>query len=357
MAFVAVHGGAGSHNTSTDKGIKKALREACRVGLPQTHVSVLNIVEYAIIALEDDPCLNAGFGSNLTLDGTVECDASLMNGSNAFGAVAAVSAVKNPIRLARSILDHSQKSDPLGRIPPLLLVSDGARAFAIEHAIPTVSPESLVCDKAKNTWSRWKEKHNSGSISTTDIGEIHALQDTVGAVAVCGDAVAAGVSSGGLLLKFPGRVGEAGIFGAGCWAQRWERSSPSCFSRHTMACSVSGAGEYITRASLARSLGRAMARSFEDPHDVIRHVLEEEFWIPSKRLGDSHPNVGILLVTREEDLSRTVVRLWCAFTTPSMAIAFASTANPSPKAFVLRQNFASAAEDDNMPLFITAYSL
>ncbi|KAF9263319.1 N-terminal nucleophile aminohydrolase [Marasmius fiardii PR-910] len=380
MAFVAVHGGAGSHNISTDKKLKKALRIACQDALSRydshnPHLSVLNIVEHAIATLEDDQGFNAGFGSNLTLDGTVECDASLMDGNNAFGAVGAISGIKNPIRLAKAILEHSQKPDSLGRIPPLLLVSDGARSFATQHSIQAVPPESMIADRTKNSWARWKEKYDSG-LSDTDFNEIHVFQDTVGAVAVCGEAVAAGVSSGGLLLKFPGRVGEAGLFGAGCWAQRWESSSPSFCNRHVMACSVSGAGEYITRASLARSLGRALASTSQDddPHDIIHRVLKVEFWLPSRELGDVHPNVGILLLTREEVSSRTVVRLWCAFTTSSMTIAFASADNPTPKvsplpyviiilspsiqAFVLRQNFIKAtAENDDMPLFIAAYTL
>ncbi|KAL0578753.1 hypothetical protein V5O48_003251 [Marasmius crinis-equi] len=306
-----------------------------------------------------------------------------MDGDGAFGAVGAVSGIKNPICLSRAVLEHSQKPDPLGRIPPLVLVSEGARSFALRHSIPSVSPESLICARAKNSWVRWKEKYETG-VPITDTDEGFELQDTVGSVAMCGHSLAAGVSrlantfpssspfffgiqipsdSGGILLKFPGRMGEAGIFGAGCWAQR--------SAQRSVACSVSGAGEYITRASLARALGSAIVCSSEedDPHDIIHRLLRDEFWDPSRKLGEPHPNVGVLVLTKEEEAGRTIglnqapgfpgtVRLWCAFTTSSMALAFASTDNPKPKAFVLRQGaFTSDTDDCNPPIFITAYTL
>ncbi|KAK1233180.1 hypothetical protein PQX77_003716 [Marasmius sp. AFHP31] len=340
MAFVAVHGGAGNHNPANDQNVKKALRLACQNGLSQvdpkqseSRIAALDVVEHAIMTLEDDEAFNAGFGSNLTLDGTVECDAGIMDNSGAFGSVGAVSGVKNPIRLSRVILEHSQKSDALGRIPPLTLVSDGAKSFGLQHSIPTVPPESLVCTRARNTWTPWKERYESG-VSVTEVG-------------------AAGVSSGGILLKYPGRLGEASVFGAGCWAESSHERS--------VACSVSGAGEYITRTALARMVGGAIACSSEDddPHDIIYRLLKEEFWDRSRRLGEPHPNVGVLVLTKEQQTDRAIVRLWCAFTTSSMAIAFASTDKPKPKGFVLRQTALKPGETDSEkpPIFITAYTL
>ena len=206
-------------------------------------------------SLEDDPSFNAGLGSNLTLDGTVECDAAIMNSeSGAFGSVGAVSGmfhtcnksvsflrigVKNPIRLARAILDYSQIPDPLGRIPPLCvstsaytrlislfrtLVSAGAVKFASRHApqVDIVPTESLVSSEARKRWNYWKEQY--GKELGPDEHGCHDIQDTVGAVAwSSSENIAAGVSrliridlltkaqrvcSGGLLLKHPGRVGE-----------------------------------------------------------------------------------------------------------------------------------------------------
>ncbi|KAL0068822.1 hypothetical protein AAF712_004152 [Marasmius tenuissimus] len=337
MAFVAVHGGAGNHNPANDQNVKKALRLACENGLSQvdpkqsqSRTAALNIVEHAIMTLEDDEGFNAGFGSNLTLDGTVECDAGIMDDNGIFGSVGAVSGVKNPIRLSRIILEHSQKSDALGRIPPLTLVSEGAKSFGLRHSIPTVPPESLVCTKARNNWTRWKEKYESGE-SVTEVTEASELQDTVGSVAMCGISRAAGVSSGGILLKYPGRLGEASVFGAGCWAESSQERS--------VACSVSGAGEYITRTALARMVGGAIACSSEDddPHDIIYHLLKEEFWDRSRRLGEPHPNVGVLVLTKEQQISRAIGKA----------------------GFVLRQTAPKPGKTDSEkpPIFITAYTL
>ncbi|GAW04272.1 N-terminal nucleophile aminohydrolase [Lentinula edodes] len=120
--FIAVHGGAGSHSSSTERELKQALRLACKKALDSSSLtsrSPLDVAEVAITVLEDDPVLNAGYGSNLSLEGIVECDAAIMDGNYHFGSVGAISGVKNPIQVARALLQHSQISDPLGRVPPL----------------------------------------------------------------------------------------------------------------------------------------------------------------------------------------------------------------------------------------------
>jgi taspase, threonine aspartase, 1 len=94
------------------------LVRACRAALQSSPASPLDAVQNAISVLEDDPCLNAGLGANLSMSGTVECDASIMSGLR-FGASGAVAGVRHPIHLARSILEHSRVPDPLGRIRPL----------------------------------------------------------------------------------------------------------------------------------------------------------------------------------------------------------------------------------------------
>ncbi|KAG5648596.1 hypothetical protein DXG03_003207 [Asterophora parasitica] len=129
--YVVVHGGAGMHGHAREKEVKQALRLACKEALKGLHdpspdhgdsskCTPLNMVGNAIVVLEDDPHLNAGYGSNLSLIGTVECDAAIMDGASGyFGSVGAVSGIKNPIQLARVVLEYSRIPDPLGRIPPL----------------------------------------------------------------------------------------------------------------------------------------------------------------------------------------------------------------------------------------------
>ncbi|KAF8348325.1 asparaginase [Amanita rubescens] len=339
--YVAVHGGAGNHSRTTEKEIKQCLRQACMHAISSAqqteNPSSLSVVESAISILEDNPRFNAGYGSNLTLDGHVECDASIMDGRTSdFGSIGAVSGVKNPIRLARYVLEYSRIPDKLGRLAPMTVVSNGARDFVranfsrADFGVQTIHPDELVAPRARDDWMKWKERLATVSESThtgdhNQMAGLHDIQDTVGAVAwVEGDGAAAGVSSGGLLLKHSGRIGEAAVYGAGCWAQRG------------MACSVSGAGEHITRTALARSVGETFMMSEDaDSHDILHHTLVEKFWNPCKSRGELNPSAGVILLTKTG--SSNSVRLWCAFTTTSMAIAYASSADPIPKALILRR--------------------
>lgn len=351
--FVAVHGGAGNHHKTGDGAVKAALKLACRQSLRilETERSSVDAVEQAIVFLEHDECLNAGYGSNLTLDGAVECDASIMDGStSAFGAIGAASGIRNPIKAARAVLEHSSKPDPLGRIPPILLVSRGAVNFAKAHGLELVHPKALITPRASAEWDYWRsvlESATNGSSSgqtsssspvperfISEPADLHAMQDTVGAVAwdISGR-LSAGVSSGGLLLKPPGRIGEAAVYGAGCWAK-----TLSAGSVDSMACSVSGAGEDIIRGMLARSIGDAMDRS-DDPdiHEILQNSLTKALDVI--RQGDTGAlHAGVLLLVREKlEQDSFKCRLWCAFTTNSMAVAYASSLHPEPKARIVRR--------------------
>ncbi|KAJ7287827.1 asparaginase [Mycena rebaudengoi] len=357
--YIVVHGGAGLHGTSSEAEVKKALRLACNNALGSD--TALSMVETAIASLEDSPLLNAGYGSNLTLDGTVECDAALMDGRTGdFGSVGAISGVKNPIHLARRILEHSRVPDPLGRIPPLTLVSHGAHAFASSHAVELVPPESLVTPNAQKQWTTWKSRLASADPThPADTSGLHAFQDTVGAVAwnPAANEIASGVSSGGILLKYPGRIGEAAVFGAGCWAQ-----APDGPKRPGMACSISGAGEYIVKANLARSISDALNSAHPadvDAHGILQRVLVDAFWLPSRTTSNPDPSAGVVLLTTEDDDDgRPVGRLWCAFTTPSMAIAWATSDNARGKALILRRSKDMEARTNDRPrVFVTGFPL
>ncbi|KDR75208.1 hypothetical protein GALMADRAFT_98482 [Galerina marginata CBS 339.88] len=350
-AYIAVHGGAGVHGTDHEMEIKQALRRACVAGLSTianswpiasdvagglrtaTSSPSLGMVEQGISILEDEERLNAGRGSNLTMDGTVECDASIMRASGTlFGSVGAVSGVKNPIQLAKAVLDYSCIPNRFGRIPPLTVVSSGAHKFATGK-VETVTPDTLITASAHRLWTKWKARLESLDAASQLVEDtsLNNIQDTVGAVAFHPtDGFAAGVSSGGLLLKHPGRVGEAAVFGAGCWATqkqvsaRWEG----------MACSISGSGEYIIRENLARKLGEAFNSGGEeiDHHEILNQTLIE-FWSFCRERGEEEPAVGILLVVSDSEGS---VRLWCAFTTASMAVAYASSDGKKPMAVIFR---------------------
>ncbi|KAG6833523.1 hypothetical protein H0H87_005174 [Tephrocybe sp. NHM501043] len=312
--YIAVHGGAGMHSQSRDKEVKHALRLACKEAL-KTRIAEpaisdglfaasLDTVGNAIAILEDDSHLNAGYGSNLTLEGTVECDAAVMDGNLNFGSVGAVLGVKNPIWLARAVLEHSKVPDPLGRIPPLTLVGDGAHSFAtakstqlITTSVETVRPESMISPKARDDWMKWKARlEGAASVSDTTISDsssmsLRDIQDTVGAVAYGhGDTIATGVSRLECIML------KAAMFGAGCWAQEFPESgiriACSLSGRLTLLGSIQqwglrvelGAGEHIARSMLAREIGHTFSHAIAkngndvDAHDILHKVLLEKFW-------------------------------------------------------------------------------
>ncbi|KAF1931039.1 N-terminal nucleophile aminohydrolase [Didymella exigua CBS 183.55] len=118
--------------------------------------SSIDAVEAAIKLLEDREITNAGFGSNLAMDGVVECDASVVDHFGRSGAVGAVAQIKNPISLARMVYEHTSKPLTLRRVPPNLLCAQGATEFAAELGIPILPHEMLVSAAAKERWLRWR---------------------------------------------------------------------------------------------------------------------------------------------------------------------------------------------------------
>jgi L-asparaginase / beta-aspartyl-peptidase len=211
---VIVHGGAGRYPKEMRPEALAGCEAAARSGwtVLRTGGSALDAVQAAVTALEDDPCFNAGTGSVLNDRGMVEMDASIMDGSSLnAGAVGAVSTIRNPVRLARLILDQGAT---------VFRVGPAAEAFAREQGIKPVDPHSLVTARQQ---ARWDENH-----------------ETVGCVAL--DArgrLAAATSTGGLFRKPPGRVGDSALIGCGTYAD--ERGAVSC----------TGNGDAIIRAGLA----------------------------------------------------------------------------------------------------------
>ena len=243
---IVVHAGAGQHSRAREGKYCAMMQRACEAG----RAALLRgggstaAVEAAVAVLEDDPAANAGLGSNLTIEGTVECDASVMEGAErTFGACGAVAGVRNPIALAARVLRQQQgQALSLGRVHPVMLVSDGARRWAEAHDVPVCPAAALVTPEARARWEGYRralcpseqgegegkgegegEGEGEGRVGVADgvgeAGELDTVNDTVGALCCLGGALSAGVSSGGVWLKSCGRVGEAAVFGAGCWAQ------------------------------------------------------------------------------------------------------------------------------------------
>ena len=190
--------------------------------------SALDAVEAAIRVMEDDPIFDAGVGSCLTLDGEVELDASLMDGSDLnVGAVACIKHIANPIHLARRVLQS----------PNVLLVGEGAERFAVQQGMALCRNEDLVVERERALWLEFLQEQRMIQASASD-----TRHDTVGAVAL--DArgnIAAGLSTGGTPNKTPGRVGDVPLVGCGFYADNRAGG---------VACT--GVGESIARMALAR---------------------------------------------------------------------------------------------------------
>ena len=250
LGFI-IHGGAGtitraSMTPEREKAYRAKLEEAVMAGYKalQEGKSSLDAVEIAIRMLEDSPLFNAGKGAVFTNDGRNELDSSIMNGKTlAAGAVAGLHKVKNPITLARAVMEKS---------PHVMMVGGGAEKFALEQKI------ELVDEKYFWTQDRWdslqrvlqqeKEKAAGKKVSQ-DVSKLPVNKfGTVGAVALDknGD-LAAGTSTGGMTNKKYGRVGDAPIIGAGTYA-----------NNNTAGISATGWGEFFIRLAVARDISALM---------------------------------------------------------------------------------------------------
>ncbi|TVY81487.1 Threonine aspartase [Lachnellula suecica] len=159
VAAIFVHAGAGYHSTTNEHIHLGACDDAARMAMAilKGGGSSVDAVEGAIKVLEDKEITNAGFGSNLSIEGIVECDATIVDHSGRSGACGATAQIKNPIHLAREILEASNKPLSLRRVPPNLLVGQGATDFAYEHGIPVVPHDAIVSKNARDRFVRWRD--------------------------------------------------------------------------------------------------------------------------------------------------------------------------------------------------------
>lgn len=202
-----VHGGAWDIPDEAVEACNSGCRGALDAGwsILSRGGSSLDAVEAAILVLEDDPVFDAGFGSHLNLDGRVECDAIVMNGETLrCGAAAGLQRIRNPIRLARAVLEHC---------PHMMLAGEGAERFAKDHGISLCNPEELISDAEREAWRHCsQDKHAAAHHRGHE-------QGTVGAVALDAHGnLFAATSTGGTCCKLPGRVGDSPLIGCGCYA-------------------------------------------------------------------------------------------------------------------------------------------
>ncbi|EAW13027.1 threonine aspartase 1 [Aspergillus clavatus NRRL 1] len=166
ISAIFVHVGAGYHSPGNEKVHLRVCENACKaaMGILKNGGSALNAVEMAILVMEDSELTNAGYGSNLTIDGNVECDATIVDHLGRSGAAGAVAQVKNPISLARVILEASSRPLTCHRVPPNFLVGDGATDFAFEQGLVVLPPDALISRESKERWHRWLDDLRSAEL-------------------------------------------------------------------------------------------------------------------------------------------------------------------------------------------------
>lgn len=306
LPVVVVHGGAGKVSAAIVEEKMVALRAAVDAGysLLQRGGTSLDAVEAAVRVMEDHPAFNAGYGSSLTIEGSVEMDALIMEGTlMKAGAVGAVRTVRNPVSLARKVMEQTEHA---------LLVGPWADDFAREMGIPPVDNGSLVSEKAKQ---RLEELQCFHSTVYQSINVNHKEHDTVGAVAVdTAGHVACATSTGGLTGQRCGRVGDSPIVGAGGFADD-----------SVCAISTTGHGEAIARSCLAYDMAvRLQAGS--SPTVAMEQALKR------MRLKTQGGCAGAILVT------------------PMGTVVTGTTTELMPWACRNKQGYQCGSERDEHPL-------
>ena len=298
-----VHGGAWDIPDECIDACKAGCERALAAGwaILSRGGSALDAIEAAVMILEDDPVFDAGFGSHLTLDGHVECDAIVMDGATLrAGSVATLRRIANPVRLARQVLEHC---------PHMMLVAEGAERFAVAQGLPLCAPDELISEAERDAWLKCR---NSKHAAAHHRGH---EQGTVGAVALDREGrLFAATSTGGTCCKLPGRVGDSPLIGCGCYADA-EAGGVSC----------TGYGEAIMKVVLAKAAvdllrvpvatARIAAGSvLPNPQtsDIASSAAREAVDMFAKR---THATGGLILLDRHGNPG-------LAFNTPRMAHAY-----------------------------------
>jgi beta-aspartyl-peptidase (threonine type) len=272
---IVVHGGAGTISPERIGTGMAGCHEAAQIGMRilEQGGTALDAVEAAVRAMEDNPNFNAGTGSCLTSEGNIEMDAGIMEGHTLqVGSIAGIELVKNPIALARLVLQS----------PRVMLIGRGASLFAEEQGVAFCQLEDLLTERQYNNWKRAQaqEKHTT---EAEDLFE-EKKHGTVGAVAVDSHGhLAAATSTGGIINKHPGRVGDSPLVGCGFYADA------------NAAISCTGYGEDFTRLMIAKRIADAVGtgKTAQEAADEVIAFLGTQ----TKETGgvivvDKHGNTG-----------------------------------------------------------------
>jgi len=264
MSTVVVHGGCGNpagDSITDEDGYHDALRAAVESAdaVLERGQAALDAAQAAVEVLEDAPQFNAGRGSVLTAEGSVEMDAALMSGHDRrAGAVAAVATPRHAIALARTVMEET---------PHVLLAGPGAERLAGEHGLERMAPDWFVTERQRARW--WKARGTVGAVVLDDAGRL-----------------AAATSTGGKSDQLPGRVGDSPLIGAGTWAD------------DRVAVSATGDGEAIIRAAAAHTVSALVGMCDVAVDDACRRAVGSMISDAGLIAVDSEGNIALSFNTR-----------------------------------------------------------
>lgn len=280
---IAVHGGAGPDSEFIKKnidGYKKGLAEAVNTGYKvlEDGGSAMDAVEAAVNYLEDNPLFNAGRGSALNEKAEVEMDASIMNGKDLqSGAVAIVKNIKNPVTLARAIMEKTKH----------IYIGDmGALEYAQKIGLKIMPEAYFITDHAFEELQKALEEADNTLEGAGRYQADRKTHGTVGAVALDKDGnIAAATSTGGTENKVPGRIGDSSMIGVGSYA-----------NNKTCAVSATGDGEYLIRNVIAFHLSSIIQYKKLPLKEAARYLLHDE-------LKDVEGNIGFIALDTQGSIA------------------------------------------------------
>ena len=279
---IAIHGGAGTlvkgmMTPELESNYKKALKKALEAGykLLSQGKSSLDAVEEAVRLLEDSPLFNAGKGSVFTAKGTHEMDASIMDGNSLkAGAVSLVTGIKNPVHLARAVMEKSEH---------VFLAGEGAMRFAIENKFHIETPDYFYNEFR---YQQWQEIKGSDSFQLDHSLKKDSKFGTVGAVACDQNGnIAAATSTGGMTNKKWGRVGDSPMIGAGNYA-----------NNKTCAVSCTGSGEFFIRGVVAYDVSCLMEHKGMTLSQAANEVI-------NKRILEINGDGGLIAIDAKGNIA------------------------------------------------------
>ncbi|MEM3458012.1 MAG: isoaspartyl peptidase/L-asparaginase [Candidatus Bathyarchaeia archaeon] len=304
---IVVHGGAGTWQPERSQPGLEGVKRAARTGFEilNNGGSAVDSVMEAVVVMEDDGAFNAGYGSTLNIEKQVEMEASIMDGKTLqAGAASLLKDIKNPVRLARIVMEKTDHVFVAGEGAEKL-----AKIFNLERRSPVTELRLKYHEQQKKILLEGKFELPKLYNLVKNHPEFFELE-TVGAVALDKDGnVAAATSTGGFPLKLPGRIGDSPLIGCGTYADN-----------QAGACSATGVGEIAIRLVLAKTVC-----NYIEMGKSAQEAVESAISLVNKRMSATYNSMGLIAVDAQG-------RIGAAHSSPNMCWAYLTQEKKEPVA-------------------------